>query len=254
MDDKTAQMLSQLTREFYGEVASSFSVTREAPWQGWQRVVSMMEMPSAGASLKVLDLACGNLRFERFLASSFPGVHIDAYAYDECDQLVGAADIADTVVHFSHLDVAEELFSHADLSSELGVRECDLAACFGFMHHLPLPAQRESVLKALVGAVQPGGLVAVSFWQLSHSARLLAKAKAVTALASDELGIEGLAQGDYLLGWQDRTDVLRYCHDFSEEEIDALAAAVSPAAHEVARFSADGKEGNLNRYLLLQRL
>ena len=254
MDDKTAQMLSQLTREFYGEVASSFSVTREAPWQGWQRVVSMMEMPTDGASLRALDLACGNLRFERFLASSFPETHIDARAYDECDLLVGLADIPGMTVHFEHLDVAEVLFEHADLAAKLGVEGCDLAACFGFMHHLPLPAQRESVLKALVGAVRPGGLVAVSFWQLSHSARLLGKAKAVTALASDELGIEGLAQGDYLLGWQDRTDVLRYCHDFSEEEIDALVAAVSPAAREVARFSADGKESNLNRYLILQRL
>ena len=183
MDDKTAQMLSRLTREFYGEVASSFSVTREAPWQGWQRVVSMMEMPSAGASLKVLDLACGNLRFERFLASSLPGVHIDAYAYDECDQLVGAADIAGMAVHFRHLDVAETLFVHADLSSELGVQGCDLAACFGFMHHLPLPAQRESVLRALAESTRPGGLVAISFWQLSRSQRLLAKAKAITAVA-----------------------------------------------------------------------
>ncbi|MBQ9005095.1 MAG: class I SAM-dependent methyltransferase [Atopobiaceae bacterium] len=254
MDDKTAQMLSRLTREFYSEVASSFSATREAPWQGWRSVADEVGPLADGASLKILDLACGNLRFERFLVGAFPDTPLDVHAYDECDPLVGEADIPGATVHFRHLDVAETLFAHGDLGDALGAEECDLAVCFGFMHHVPLPAQRESILATLVEAVRPGGLVAVSFWQLSNSPRLLKKAEEVTALASERLDIEGLAKGDYLLGWQDRTDVLRYCHDFDEEEVDALAGAVSPAAREAARFSADGKEGNLNRYLILMRL
>jgi hypothetical protein len=58
--------------------------------------------------------------------------------------------------------------------------------------------------------------------------------------------------GDYLLGWQGRTDVARYCHSFLEDEIDELVLHASQATQEVARFSADGKSGELNRYSVLR--
>ena len=254
MDDKTAQTLSQLTRKFYEEVATSFSATREAPWQGWRRVADEVGPLADGASLKILDLACGNLRFERFLADSFPHAHLDAFACDECDSLAAVADTPGITVHYQHLDVMEALYAGSDLSELLDVWGCDLAASFGFMHHVPEPKYRKDILNALVDAVRPGGLIALSFWQLSHSPRLLKKAREVTAWASEQWGLEGLDKGDYLLGWQNRSDVLRYCHDFTEGEVDALVAATSPAACEVARYSADGKGGNLNRYLILKRL
>jgi hypothetical protein len=60
-------------------------------------------------------------------------------------------------------------------------------------------------------------------------------------------------KGDYLLGWQGRRDVQRYCHSFCEEEVDSLAGTVAEQAREVDRFSADGKSGDLNRYVVLQR-
>ena len=253
MDDKTAQILSRLTGEFYQKTAESFSATRNAPWQGWQRVVERAELPSADVPFRVLDLACGNLRFERFLAESLPGCAIDAWTFDACDELVFSGCAPDVTVHHQNLDVTAELFAGSDLSAILSQCRCDISVCFGFMHHVALPRHREQILEALVGAVRPGGLVALSFWQLSQSDRLLAKAQAMTEHATRELGLTGLGPGDYLLGWQDRTDVLRYCHDFSESELDELSAMVSSKVQEIARFSADGKEGNLNRYLLLKR-
>ena len=47
----------------------------------------------------------------------------------------------------------------------------------------------------------------------------------------------------------------RYCHHFEELEIDALVAAACEGskAREVARFSADGKSGAMNRYVVLQK-
>lgn len=253
MDDKTAQILSRLTGEFYQKTAESFSATRSAPWQGWRSVVERVELPSADAPFRVLDLACGNLRFERFLSESLSVSAIDAWTFDACDELVFSGCAPGVTVHHQNLDVTAELFAGSDLSATLGQCRCDLAVCFGFMHHVALPRHREQIMKALVDAARPGGMVALSFWQLSQSERLLAKAQETTERATQELGLTGLGPGDYLLGWQDRTDVLRYCHDFSEDELDELSATVSSKAQEIARFSADGKEGNLNRYLLLKR-
>lgn len=256
MDTATAGTLAHLTSTFYEQVAPSFSATRQAPWQGWQRVIDEMETPHAH-TLTVLDLACGNLRFERFLGEALASGRIAAQrahvrALDCCDALVHDASPASVEVNYTHLDVAETLLAGADLGAYVGKGTFDLSVCFGFLHHLAMPEHRTRVLTALAQSLAPGGIAAVTFWQLSQSPRLLAKAQATTAQAAQALDLHGLATGDYLLGWQDRTDVLRYCHDFSEEEIDALADAVSPYARERARFSADGATGTLNRYLVLQ--
>lgn len=59
-------------------------------------------------------------------------------------------------------------------------------------------------------------------------------------------------EGDYLLGWRNTPGAYRYCHSFSDEEIDSLVASVADKAQCVARFRADGRTGNLNEYLVLQ--
>lgn len=254
MKPETAHLLTRLTSEFYAQTAASFSATRQAPWAGWQGVLDVTGLASREA-LRVLDLACGNLRFERFLAERLactsPEASIRVHAFDSCDELAAHHVPPEVELSYTHLDVIEALDAGA-LAEHVGTGDYDLAVCFGFMHHLPLVEQRVRVLEALVASVADGGFVAVSFWQLSHSERLLAKAQATTKAAAPALGIDDLGPGDYLLGWQERSDVLRYCHDFSEEEISALVAGLD-GVRELARFSADGATGNLNRYLILQR-
>ena len=268
MDETTARKLSRLTGLFYEQVSLSFSQTRQAPWPGWDTVLDIALPASWQARRKpyhLLDLACGNLRFERYCAERMQGQLPDAtsdaveplviaHALDDCDALVeeGSVEGGLVQVRYRHLDIAEELFAGHDPASRLEAGPCDLSVCFGFMHHLALPEHRVRVLEALVRATRPGGYVALSLWQLSNSVRLLSKARATTARACAQLGIEALGQGDYLLGWQGRSDVWRYCHDFSEDEVADLLLAVGDRACEVARFSADGATGNLNRYLVLQ--
>lgn len=60
--------------------------------------------------------------------------------------------------------------------------------------------------------------------------------------------------GDYLLGWKNLPGQYRYCHHFTDEEVERLIAELAPYARVAASFSADGKTGNLNRYVVLQRL
>ena len=264
MDLATAQKLALLSSTFYAQVSDSFSATRSAPWAGWQQVLVAAGLledsgdPVPGFDrLSVLDLACGNLRFERYLSDTVASKEgqpdIEAHVVDNCTTLAEGVDIPGVRTRYTQLDIAKALWEERDLGAELGTDAYDLVVCFGFMHHLPLVEQRMRLMKELVTAARPGGVVAVSFWQLSRSERLLRKARASTAVAVSEIAIAGLGEGDYLLGWQERTDVWRYCHDFSEEEVDALVACVSDRACELARYSADGAMANLNRYVLLRR-
>lgn len=262
MDLTSARQLGALTTAFYQQVSHSFSKTRQAPWAGWHHLVGDFHLTDMESPLRVLDVACGNLRFERYLASC--GIVPHAWTLDNCEPLVREGKSAlqeacpTSSVAFAALDLAEALLEGADpleqatfapispatLPSDASTGVAvDLAVCFGFMHHLPLSSQRERLISSLVRHTRPGGLAVLSFWQFAQEPRIMARART----------FEGAAPGDYLLGWQDRADVARYCHSFDEHELDELARLVSHEATEVARFSADGKSGNLNRYLVLRR-
>ena len=203
------------------------------------------------------DLACGNLRFERYLADALPNRMLSGYAVDNCDPLVEAGERSESDalsrMSFQNLDAIERL-SAGCLRETLEAPDasCDLAVSFGFMHHVPLERWRVELLRALVAKVCPGGFVAVSFWRFLNSDKLARKAKETTSRARAELGIPELPPNDYLLGWQDTQGLYRYCHHFDEPEIERLLAMVADSADLVSRFEADGKTGNLNEYVVLR--
>lgn len=245
----------------------------------------------ARPALSVFDLACGNLRFEAFLAKELADTDLAFHTADDCDALVKSApwrpDPADGAAlgnriagsirwHHQSLDVlaaldAEERSGGAALAEApdgdptleeapdggpalaeaLQTPRCDLAVSFGFLHHIPLPRWREEVLAMLAAKVRPGGFVIVSLWRFLENPLLARKAEATHERALAELGLPPLDAGDRLLGWRDEPGAYRYCHSFTDGEIDALAASVGHAA-EVARFRADGRDGALNSYLVLQ--
>ena len=256
-EEALALRLCALTGEFYRANAESFSQTRQSPWQGWVRLLEVMEAASGREPLRVLDLACGNLRFERYLADALPGRVLSGYAVDNCDPLVetGGRNESDALsrIAFQNLDVVERL-SAGCLREALEAPDasCDLAVSFGFMHHVPLERWRAGLLRALVAKVRPGGFVAVSFWRFLNSAKLARKAQETTSRARAELGIPELPGNDYLLGWQDTQGLYRYCHHFDEPEIERLLAMVADSADLVSCFEADGKTGNLNEYVVLR--
>ena len=96
----------------------------------------------------------------------------------------------------------------------------------------------------------------MSFWQFMSDDRLSRKAdQADSAMrAQGRIDMARLDANDHFLGWQTDPSPLRYCHHFDEREIDELVASVGTRAREVARYSADGSSGTLNRYLVLERL
>lgn len=246
MDRDTAQQLSSLTGDFYRRVGESFSRTRGSAWPGWTCILDFLH-PDQDGRMEVLDLACGNLRFERELFKRVPAAQ--AWAVDSCD---GLAQMDDVRIRYQHLDLAELLLEEGVALASLEAPPCDAAVCLAFMHHLPLPEQRARLLELLVRMVRPDGIVAVSFWQFAHDERLLGKARAATEAARMRYDLSGLGSDDYLMGWQDEGDAFRFCHHFPDSEIDALLKDVASYARVMDRYRADGASGDLNQYAVLE--
>ena len=253
----TAEQLSYVTSDFYTQQTQSFSATRQMPWQGWQQCLDAMPQLLVGEKPSVLDVGCGNLRFARFLRDEAGIVPAEYFAVDNCKPLVeiGEADTHVSELVFIELDVITSLLD-GTLSSRLTVPACDLVVAFGFLHHVPGAQKRVQLLRTLLEKTKPGGFVCVSFWQFMNSQKLAAKAQETTAQGLCALGIDAseLEEHDYLIGWQDKANTWRYCHHFSQEELDELLGSLGSDVQVCAQFSADGKDNNLNRYVILQRV
>ncbi len=307
MTRATVRALCQLNTEFYERNAASFSQTRTAPWEGWRRCMAACGFDdSDGAALdqpvdaqiadSVLDIACGNLRFETFLANAYPHIDWSFFAVDNCEPLVasGQEDIAKKV-HFTCEDIVSNLLEGlpaaepANIPALAAATPFDLVVSFGFLHHIPSFDLRQQFLLEALSQVKPGGYLVVSFWQFlndpakrakieqTHAEALAFFASCAETRANDRDALDrgagssssgnpdlscpkltaffadSLEPNDYFLGWKNEPDNYRYCHHFSNEEIDRIITALAPHATVVESFSADGKPGNLNRYVVFKR-
>jgi SAM-dependent methyltransferase len=267
MNNQTADLLRRINNDFYRHNSASFSATRNAPWPGWARCleVLMREMPNVAPNaspqkvsdnrrgVAVFDLACGNLRFEAFLREALPELTLAFYAVDACDSLVPPMPGVD----YQSLDILGALQDGVCLNSHITAPLCDLSVSFGFMHHIPLQTHREEILASLIRQTHPGGDIMVSLWQFLNNEALAAKSHVSHKRALAELGLkelEELDENDCLLGWQNIAGAYRYCHSFSEAEIDRLVEITGETTSLIARFSSDGKTNNLNSYLILKVL
>ena len=261
MDKADIRALAELNRRFYESNWEDFSATRVAAWSGWlelSRLASerVSRLSVEGLPLRVLDVACGNLRFERFLSGEFPKVGIQTLAIDTCDELVFTQREmlpANVGVHYEHVDVIDELAGEEPDVLAFGGISFDLAVSFGFMHHVPGSGLRMRLLRLMADALVPDGLLAVSLWRFMDDEQLAERARRTTAEALGELGDLALEQGDCILGWNDQSGAYRYCHSFDDAEVDRLSAGISDIVSLAARYRADGRTGALNEYLVFRR-
>lgn len=262
MNTKTVKILCKVNNDFYRNHYASFSETRTAPWPGWRTCLAVLrdacldarrnpsssQNPDTSRGFSVFDLACGNLRFEAFLTAELPETPLTFYAVDNCDSIVPHRPS----VNYQSLDILGLLQEGRRLSEHLTAPLCDLSVSFGFMHHVPLQEYRKELLSNLIRQTCPGGYVVVSFWQFLRSEAMREKAQASHNRALVELGLEDLDDNDYLLGWKNIPGAYRYCHSFSDAEIDQLVEAVTEDATLVARFASDGRTDDLNTYVILR--
>ena len=282
---KTGIVTGEMPREQAGNAPDTVSCEQEG---GAPEVLSCVESRSAtgtvscgeagkvfGSAVLLLDVALGNARFEHALITQFPHVNWKFYGVDACDDLLTSA--FEVPVDYMSRDVCELLYAHLEhdvrFSRDVPLKpdtqpkldaverlhlhavQVDYAVSFGFMHHIASFEARALFLQLLCTCVKPGGAVCVSLWQFMKSPRLSAQALRFTPAACEQYGIaqKHLEQGDYFLSWQNDSQSFRYCHSFSDSEIQRLVECVKPYAQLECMFCADGKEGNLNCYLVLRR-
>lgn len=236
MDDKAISALAALNARFYVSVGESFSATRNAAWQGWERCADIASSWCAQGEVRLLDLGCGNLRLERFLAERFPSTPFKVQAVDVTPALA-APELSrwrhnSVSIAFHALDAIESARTGtlaADLArlAPLPARWFDAVCAFGLFHHVPGFETRVRMLSALVGALAPRGCAFVSLWSFMDDDRLARKARAATHACRASGALDGIAfePGDWILDWRREPGAWRYCHHFDAAEACALVEA-----------------------------
>lgn len=242
MQPDTIHKLTQLTHQFYQYHADSFSKTRNSAWSGWQELLPFFQ---TDITPSVLDIGCGNGRFAQFLKES--SMSFNYHGLDNSAELIKTAQ--------QQVECKNCAFSQQDCFSESLVSEIpnrySHLVLFGILHHLPSQTKRLNYIAALTQLLQPGGYIIISFWQPLNSPERFIKKQ----LDPTQFGIRlvELEDNDLLLGWQENTNYARYCHSFSDHEIDWYIQQISDTYKLIKRFQADGKTNNLNQYLIWQK-
>jgi tRNA (uracil-5-)-methyltransferase TRM9 len=256
MNTETRNRLREINRRFYAERATEFSRTRDHPWPGWSRLSERIrsDVASHRPGLTVLDVGCGNGRFAAFLADQGPVP--DAYlGLDESSLLLEAAEsglhpASNETVRFRRCDVLAE---DAIDSSWPGDR-FELVVAFGLLHHVPGADARSTLVARMAERVAPGGLLAITVWGFGNAERFADRSldwAHYNATAAEPIDLQQLEAGDQLLRFGTADAAPRYCHAIHDAEVDRWPALTG--LHLADDYRADGRSGDLNRYVVLRR-
>ena len=237
MDRTTQQALAAHNRDFYQAHAAAFSETRGHPWPGWHRIACLL--PGSGP-LDVLDVGCGNGRLGAYLQALRAPERLRYTGVDACPPLLAEARrrCEEAVLH--EADLVQD-----PLGDALPPGSFDLVCAFGVLHHIPGFNRRTALVEALAERVKPGGRLALAFWRFGERPRFAGRTRDWSLLPG--IDPNALEPGDHLLGWG-QAGAVRYCHASDDREIDALVAQLQLPRRE--DFEDDGREGDLNRYLI----
>jgi tRNA (uracil-5-)-methyltransferase TRM9 len=248
MDQHTQARLLALNRDFYNAIAAPFDQTRQVWPPGKRRLLELLPHGTATAPLSLLDVGCGNGRLGVMLASRGAPVHyvgVDADA-----QLLALAQ-----KQLAALPLMESLFVQADLAQPdwpqgvpVPAGGFDAVVSLATLQHLPGYPLRRRVVQQLAALAAPTGLLALSGWQFLTSSRFTDK-----LIPWESIGIAAAETepGDALLPWHQELYAVRYVHQIDLAEMTQLAADAGCVVE--SHYYADGKEGNLNLYMLLRK-
>lgn len=241
MDEKTAQQLLALNRDFYTTFAPHFAASRTVSDPALTCI-----LPYIPQCASILDAGCGNGRLASLLDRERPGArYVGVDAVPALIELARAraADLVHVPAEFRVADLTRPGWS-AGLPGAPYQRVVFLAV----LHHLPGFDRRLQVLRELAGLLAPDGRLILSTWQFMVSPRLRRK---IVDWSAVEIDPRVLEPGDYLLDWKRGGRGLRYCHFADEDELARLAAGAGLTLRET--FRAGGREGNLSLFGILAR-
>lgn len=244
MNQSTVDSLNQLNHHFYLQTIVNFDRTRRVLWPGWDELEKYFH--TLKRPIHILDVGCGNGRFIDWLQQRFRVEEFFYLGIDANEQLLEKAQqrYSSESISFQHHDLLVQEFPDANSFQP------DVIVLFGVLHHIPSYERRIKLLSQLSEKLSPQGYLIVSLWQFLTQPRL----QRIIHPWSKQTHIDQsqLEEGDYLLGWNAGVSALRYCHSFSESEIEQLKADLSPLQC-VKAWEADGRNGRTNQYLIWQK-
>ncbi len=209
--------LNKLNEKFYLKTQEYFNTSRQFYWEGWEKLLPYLQ-DLQGETLKVLDLGCGNGRFGKWLAEhktiDYTGIDNNQYLLDRARESLPQAKL-----------INQDILKPWTIKDKF-----DLVAILSVMHHLP-KINRAPLLKCAAARLAPNGILFLSFWEFNRS--------------QESKIVKDLGGNDYILDWHLGVHAKRYCHLYTQKEINEL---IKPLKLKLlANFSADTS----NRYLIL---
>ena len=253
MDTTLIRRLNELNRQFYQQVAPSFSSSRSYYWQGWNKLVPYLQelQPATEDQVNILDVGCGNGRFGAFMAGQLPELNFRYFGLDNSSELLKIAKAHEIMnyieAHFLELDLVESLLE-GNFRSKLKTFRPNFITALGLIHHIPSHQLRQQFLIQLAEVLQPNGFLVFTTWNFLENNRFKKKIKDPNLF---DLDPDELEEHDVILDWQRGETAYRYCHYTDQKELDKLVEATE--LKKISQFRADGKSGKLNTYTVLQK-
>lgn len=245
MDIKLINQLNQLNTDFYKTTATDFDDSRQYFWQGWDKIPPLLD---SFQDIRVADIGCGNGRFGQFLIEKCSQIKISYTGIDSNKKLLEFAqkNLQGKIpaLHLHNHDVVQSMLNNNDFLSD---QTFQLITSFGVFHHIPSFELRLKLLKYLLSKLDKKGILIISLWQFMEFKRFQKK-----VLKNDinlNFRLIDLEPNDFILDWQRGEQALRYCHYISEDEQEKLIE--NSGSNLLKQFRSDGKEGNVNQYLVL---
>ncbi|MGH2535926.1 MAG: class I SAM-dependent methyltransferase [Candidatus Promineifilaceae bacterium] len=235
MRPETAEQLRRINRRFYSRFAAEFAATRRRPQPGFARLSRALPSPCR----TVLDLGCGEGCFGRYLRQL--GCQFEYAGVDFAPALLAKAQ-ADLQGTF----LARDLSAAGALN---GLGSFDLVLCLAALQHIPGRDRRLALLQAVRERLAPAGRVFLSCWQFTASPRQRRKILEWSAVGLARAAVE---PNDHLLSWGESGQAVRYVAMIDRAELLALLQAAGLEA--ILDFRSDGREGDLNLYVVARRL
>lgn len=237
MEREYAKYILNKTKEDYSLIADDFSRTRSFAWDELKLLVQYITPGD-----KVLDLGCGNGR----LLQIFEDQDIEYIGIDNSEKLIKIAKEKYPQKNFQVADALNLPFPDNCFDKIYSV---------AVLHHIPSIEFRLQFLKEAKRTLRPGGLLALTVWNLwqrKTAWKLLIETTILKLLRRSQLDFR-----DIFYPWKNSDKKIiaqRYFHFFTQKELKKLFKKVGFRIKEIGTLERKNRKEKLtNIYFIAEK-